>query len=90
MDEATRLRMRRGHLKHVGYCTFGFRAHGNGGKYAHREMHRRRGDGHTYLIQEEWERRFPRTRPVTDVDLDAPDGATVDGYVRRGDQWLRA
>lgn len=31
----------------------------------------------------------PRMRPVTDADLDAPDGAVVDGYRRSGDQWVR-
>jgi hypothetical protein len=28
-----------------------------------------------------------RTKPVTDPDLDAPDGAEVDGWKRTGDQW---
>jgi predicted RNA-binding Zn-ribbon protein involved in translation (DUF1610 family) len=31
----------------------------------------------------------PRIKPVTDPDLDAPDGAEIDGYVRRGDQWVK-
>jgi hypothetical protein len=31
----------------------------------------------------------PLVRPVTDPDVDAPDGAEVDGYVRHGDQWWR-
>jgi hypothetical protein len=30
----------------------------------------------------------PRTKPVTDDELDAPDGARVGDYVRHGDQWL--
>jgi hypothetical protein len=29
-----------------------------------------------------------RSIPVTDPDLDAPDGAIVEGYVRSGDVWL--
>lgn len=29
----------------------------------------------------------PRTLPVTDPELDAPDGAVVDGYERSGDRW---
>lgn len=28
-----------------------------------------------------------RAFPVTDPELDAPDGAVVDGFVRSGDQW---
>lgn len=31
----------------------------------------------------------PPTKPVTDPDLDAPDGAVVDGYRREGDEWVR-
>ena len=27
--------------------------------------------------------------PVTDDELDAPDGAVVDGYERQGDRWVR-
>ena len=30
-----------------------------------------------------------RSFPVTDPDLDAPDGAVVDGYERVGDRWTR-
>lgn len=30
----------------------------------------------------------PRSFPVTDDALDAPDGAVVDGYERRGDRWV--
>lgn len=37
------------------------------------------------LVEEEPERR--RAFPVTDPDLDAPDGAVVDGYERVGDTW---
>ncbi len=29
----------------------------------------------------------PHSFPVTDPDLDAPDGAEVDGYRRVGDRW---
>lgn len=31
----------------------------------------------------------PRSFPVTDPDLDAPDGAVVDGYERVGDTWYK-
>lgn len=31
----------------------------------------------------------PRSFPVTDPDLDAPDGAVVDGHVRILDRWVR-
>lgn len=31
--------------------------------------------------------RLPRSFPVTDANLDAPDGAVVDGYERVGDRW---
>lgn len=31
----------------------------------------------------------PPTKPVTDPDIDAPDGAVVDGYERQGDTWVR-
>lgn len=31
----------------------------------------------------------PRFLPVTDPELDAPDGAVVDGMERVGDQWRR-
>ena len=30
-----------------------------------------------------------RSFPVTDPDLDAPDGAVVDGYERVGDRWVK-
>lgn len=30
----------------------------------------------------------PTTKPVTDVHLDAPDGAVVDGYERVGAVWI--
>lgn len=30
----------------------------------------------------------PRTRDVTDDELDAPDGERVGDYVRHGDQWV--
>lgn len=30
----------------------------------------------------------PRVFPVTDPDLDAPDGAEVDGYQRVGNEWV--
>lgn len=32
---------------------------------------------------------LPRVLPVTDPDLDAPDGAVVDGYERVGDRWIK-
>ena len=31
----------------------------------------------------------PRWFRVTDPDMDAPDGAVVDGYERIGDRWVR-
>jgi hypothetical protein len=34
-------------------------------------------------------RQRPKFLPVTDPDRDAPDGAVVDGYERRGDRWVR-
>jgi hypothetical protein len=49
--------MRRGHLKHKGYCTCGVVVAGNGGKASHRKMHQRKGDGHHYIVWHDWERR---------------------------------
>jgi hypothetical protein len=104
MDETTRLRMRRGHTKHKGLCTCGAVVCGNGGKYQHREMHRRREDGHHYLTYSVFQFQYAiidafttlserfkesRIKSVTDPELDAPDGSEVDGYVRRGDQWCK-
>lgn len=45
------------------------------------------GDGLRALT---WGKDFPERRslPVTDPELDAPDGAFVDGYERRGDRWV--
>lgn len=37
----------------------------------------------------EWEPRQPERFDVTDDALDAPDGAVVDGYERRGGSWHR-
>jgi hypothetical protein len=31
---------------------------------------------------------IPKDFDVTDPDLDAPDGAFVDGYTRSGDRWI--
>lgn len=31
---------------------------------------------------------LPRSFPVTDDELDAPDGAVVDGYERVGNRWV--
>lgn len=59
MDEATHLRMRRGHTKHRDYCTCGRSVCGNGGRHAHREMHRRKKDGHISVIKEVWDLMFP-------------------------------
>jgi hypothetical protein len=33
--------------------------------------------------------RAARIKPVTDPDLDAPDGSVVDGWRRSGDAWVR-
>lgn len=38
------------HAKHAMRCTCGRVVHGNGAKWQHREMHRRRADGHHYTV----------------------------------------
>lgn len=60
MDESRRLAMRRAHTKHQGFCTCGKIVCGNGGLYNHSEMHRRRGDGHRFLIPDAWLKLFDR------------------------------
>lgn len=37
----------------------------------------------------QWTAELPRHKPVTDPDLDAPDGAVLDGFHRVGDMWHR-
>jgi asparagine synthetase B (glutamine-hydrolysing) len=54
MDNTTRLRMRRAHTKHKGYCTCGKIVCGNGGLYNHREMHKRKNDGHYFMTYSAW------------------------------------
>lgn len=46
--------MRRAHTKHKDYCTCGKIVRGNGGRASHREMHRRKGDGHHTITREAW------------------------------------
>lgn len=48
--------------------------------------HGQRGSSHRQRTFELLE--APRFRPVTDDQLDAPDGARVGDYVRHGDQWV--
>lgn len=54
MDESRRLAMRRGHLRNKGYCTCGKVVSGNGGIHSHREMHKRRADGHYFMTYSAW------------------------------------
>jgi len=51
--------MRRAHTKHRDYCTCGMVVCGNGGRHAHAEMHRRRGDGHQAIVWSLWPFMFP-------------------------------
>jgi hypothetical protein len=44
-----RKEMARAHAKRASYCTCGKVVHGNGGEHMHREMHKRKGDGHYYM-----------------------------------------
>lgn len=55
VSETRRLAMRRAHTKHKGFCTCGKIVSGNGAIHMHREMHRRRGDGHWYMVASLWE-----------------------------------
>lgn len=48
-----------GHTRHATYCSCGRVVWGNGGRSQHREMHERRGDGHSGLTLDEFRRRFP-------------------------------
>lgn len=56
MAMTTREKAKR-HALHKAFCSCGKVPHGNGGKYQHREMHRRRGDGHRYVHETEFRRR---------------------------------
>lgn len=58
MDESRRLAMRRGHLKHKGFCTCGFIASGNGGRPSHAAKHKRKADGHHYISEDAWKAKF--------------------------------
>lgn len=42
------------HAKHAYFCTCGRVVHGNGAKYTHAAMHKRRNDGHGYVVRERW------------------------------------
>ena len=44
----------RQHARHPHYCTCGKVVWGNGANYQHREMHRRRNDGHHYTGPDQW------------------------------------
>lgn len=57
-----RRRRAQAHARRSHLCTCGAIVSGNGAKYQHREMHRRNGDGHRYVRQEEFQRRFPEWR----------------------------
>ena len=46
------------HAKHHGWCSCGMAVRGNGGKYQHRLMHERKRDGHRYISEEQWKRKF--------------------------------
>lgn len=74
MDETTRLRMRRGHTKHQGFCTCGVVVSGNGGKWAHRAMHERRGDGHHFIVWHVWHERYAK---AVESGMSAADMARV-------------
>lgn len=45
------------HAKHGYHCTCGRYIAGNGGKYQHAQMHKRRNDGHHYMTTSEYLRR---------------------------------
>lgn len=57
MDESRRLAMRRAHARRAWFCSCGKIVHGNGAQAAHSAMHDRKGDGHHYLIEDEYRRR---------------------------------
>lgn len=52
-----KLEMARAHAKYVNHCTCGKNVAGNGGKYQHSQMHKRKGDDHHYMTYSEYERR---------------------------------
>jgi len=59
VDESRRLAIRRAHTKHRDCCTCGMVVHGNGGRYVHTEMHKRRKDGHHAVTWTIWPHMFP-------------------------------
>lgn len=70
MDETRRLAMRRAHTKHRGYCTCGKVVRGNGGKFNHSQMHKRRADGHRFMTYSAWLERAATTRETGGSDVD--------------------
>jgi hypothetical protein len=54
MTESRRLAMRRAHANHASFCSCGKIVHGNGATAMHRAMHKRRNDGHHYLVEDHW------------------------------------
>jgi hypothetical protein len=50
--------MRRAHAKHRSFCSCGKIVSGNGARASHKSMHARESDGHRYLIEDEWRKRF--------------------------------
>jgi len=54
-DPAVAKAKARKHAKYGHYCSCGKVVHGNGGKSAHAEMHRRRKDGGHFVSRETFE-----------------------------------
>lgn len=64
MDPARRRQIASAHANYANYCSCGRIVHGNGGKYNHREMHERAGDGHRYVTSTYFNILFPGWREL--------------------------
>ena len=42
------------HAKHAYFCSCGYVVHGNGARAKHRDMHKRKDDGHSYWSHTAW------------------------------------
>lgn len=56
MSNRTRRDIMSAHAKHPHYCSCLRVVFGNGGQAGHAYMHERRGDGHRFVVPDEWAR----------------------------------
>lgn len=81
-DSTRRKAMAQAHAKYVNYCTCGKNVSGNGGRYQHSQMHKRKNDGHYYMTYSEYQRRKDEAAGIVRARIRiTPEGVSrVDPY----------